>query len=194
MRKYFSCYLIMFFAFLINIYGQNNSSPIIGYNNMVWGTTINEFLRLYPNAKEDISGDADIGVREFDEITNGGDIQRRRFWFYQNQLFRVMVYYGQQNEDIVNALKLRIISIYGNFDDIEEEKEIVRTPYVGYRKSTLFYRYYKNDLTIFIGTNEHFDSRNVLLLSSISCYYQNPIIIKITTDERRRVDREKIRL
>ena len=188
-------HIVLFFLFWIisinYIYSQNNNSPIIGYDRMAWGTSINEFQRLYPTAREINTNEADIGIREFKQTNVGGDINSRNFWFFQNRLYMVMVNYGNQDDSFYFALLDKLISIYGLFDDKNEETSSVEN---GYVKKITLYRYYRNDLYIWVTEFQWYNSRYYKTSTDFVCYYRNPVTYREIYNEKSRRESEKLQL
>jgi hypothetical protein len=146
-------------------FAKKNSSPIVGYGNMAWGTTVDEYLRLSPNSREGQSEDADLGIRLFLQFTM---LESYSFYFFQDKLYRVEYYQGEGiiREDVLN----RFISIYGMYDDIEKKSYSNGTAQIN---ETTYTINHSNALTIRItgGYWENFDS------SFYKSVYENPIIV-----------------
>ena len=111
----------LLFGFLIiflstaNITAQSNSL-IIGYDRVQLGSTVETIIQKYSGLKECISENYSIGIREFSEINIGDSIYERRFYFYQNKLYKVFLNYNESDAETVNM----ILDRYGIFGGNEE--------------------------------------------------------------------------
>ena len=125
----------------VSLFSQT-SSPIIGYDKVAWGASIQVVSQHYPGVKEKNSVVASLGVREFEQRNISGSIDIRIFYFYQGKLFGVRVLYDEMDnmDNVASALQERIRSVYGEFDDIYEETGT-------FRKDYYFLRYYNNNNT-----------------------------------------------
>jgi hypothetical protein len=102
-----------------------------------------------------------------------------------------MVNYGEQESTTQMALLEKIVSIYGKFDDRDEETKSLGN---GYSKETTFTRYYRNDFVFFFVLFEYYNSRYYNIGSASVCYYQNPQTITLINNERRKKESEKLSL
>ena len=93
------------------VMGQSNT-PIIGYDKVTWGVTIQKVKQFYPNMHLDI--EIDNSRKIFEENVEANGITSREFYFYQDKLFGVSVYY---DIDLKETLLNKIKSIYGKFDE-----------------------------------------------------------------------------
>jgi hypothetical protein len=171
-KKLYIAFLWVFVLMPVRITAQTSSTPIIGYDKLVWGSTIQEFTRAYPTAREISSDNSSVGVREFEQKDVGNGIVERIFYFYNNRLYRVWVYYGEQDSSSFEALLRKVVSIYGKFDDQDESSNSDRN---GSIKMIDFVRYYNNNLTVVVRGADIFNQYNYLVGSMLSCDYSNPI-------------------
>ena len=109
---------IIFLFVVFNVFSQT-STPIIGYDRVRWGATVQEVTQIYTTMREITSEDASLGVREFTQRNVGGGIEIRYFFFFNNRLFKVAVHYEEQRDPTSAFLALadRLVAIYGRFDD-----------------------------------------------------------------------------
>ena len=129
--------------------GQSNS-PIIGYDKVVWGATIENVRQFYPDIKEvnnkkiwiaNSGKTAPSGVRVFIQGNVSGGINKRYFSFFQDKLYAVDVDYSGIEEALGVVLYNRLISTYGRFNN-----EVVGTDLDSGLK--FFIRNYNRNLTI----------------------------------------------
>jgi hypothetical protein len=94
--------------YLFHISGNHliaqSNSPIIGYDRVVWGSSIQTVTRTYSGLRERSSENSSVGVREFAQVNVGGGISERIFFFYQDKLYRVYVGYNEIDSDMAVAL------------------------------------------------------------------------------------------
>ena len=123
-----SSYLVM---------GQSNA-PIIGYDKVTWGATIQEVQKFYPNITEKNLYDTghhslEISqmergcscIRVFNEIIGSNGIKSRTFYFFQDKLYRVHVRYDINLEF---SLRDKLISVYGK-NQAEEDNIVYQREY-----------------------------------------------------------------
>jgi hypothetical protein len=110
--------IIWFFCIHVDVYAQSNDI-IIGYENIVWGASIQNVQQSYRNLLERESKEANIGVREFQQNNVENGILSRVFYFFQNKLFRVTINYDTLNDVYSRAriLMNNIKNIYGTYDE-----------------------------------------------------------------------------
>jgi hypothetical protein len=156
-----------------NVMAQSNSSPIIGYDRLTWGSTVQQFMQAYPSASEINSDNAFIGIREFKQKNVGNGIVERTFYFFQNKLYRVWVDYGEQDNSAFDAILAKIVSIYGKFDDNDETSKVS-----GYSSIKMYdlIRYYNGSLTVTVRGADIYNQYNYLVSSMVSCNYTNPVV------------------
>jgi len=170
-RLYFFILCLCFSNFL---FGQQ--SPIIGYDKLEFGATIEAFQRLYPTAKEISSNQNSIGVRMFQQRNVGSGITARDFKFFNNKFYYVTVIYDEMNNNnTINALLDRIVEIYGKFDNKEEDTDVSGGAYT---EETYLYRRYRNNFYIQFCIFKSFFPNGGIIYQVLISYY-NPI----TTNE-----------
>lgn len=91
-----------------------SDKPLIGYDEVSWGTTIDEVKQFYPNMKEKEKKD---GIRSFTEIVNKNGMQYRYFYFFQDKLYKVSLDY---DANLRYPLVDKLTSIYGKFESITD--------------------------------------------------------------------------
>jgi len=202
--------------------GQSNT-PIIGYDRVAWGASIEEVRKHYPNIREvnipDFFAHSNsLGVRSFIQSqVNIGGINSRKFYFFQDKLYRVDVNYGRgfigemlekYNEleySMGEALHNSLVFVYGRFDS-----EVDNSPGRGTRT---FIRNYHRNLTIKLeigvfsppDTRFRMDSpRSGRPLGNVTAssgkfeiaivFYENPTVIRQIEEERLRQQRNRIQL
>jgi hypothetical protein len=129
----------LFLAGIISLLGVSalmaQSKPIIGYDKVPWGTSIEDVKKAYPNYNLE-----EIDFSDWDEEAMGmprpvyrcfasgvdGNISRREFLFYNNRLFQVDITYDVKkiiNTNIIEST-IRILSErYG--PDVAERNSFV---------------------------------------------------------------------
>lgn len=170
-------FIVLFIGFSSLLFGQQ--SPIIGYDKMEWGTTVEAFQKMYPSAKEIPSEKSSIGVREFKQADVGAGISSRTFEFFNNRFYSANVSYKDLTINSVNALLDRIVEIYGKFDEREEETDF--PPNVPKNltmlETTTFFMKYRNNFNIqFLVFKIFF--LNGAIKYEVSILYNNPIIVR----------------
>jgi hypothetical protein len=90
---------------------DKSNTPIIGYNKVTWGASIQEVEEHYPNIKD--QGIDEFGKRTFREYVDSNGMIYRWFYFFQDKLYMVFVSYESH---LSSALNDKLISIYGKFD------------------------------------------------------------------------------
>jgi hypothetical protein len=98
------CFLI-FSLGIFQVSCQKNKE-FIGYNDLLyksssllWGSSIEDVKSKYPNIEKN-------GFGGYDDKNNlTGQIQSRMFFFYDNQLYAVLINYGTYNDDKLDLLK-----------------------------------------------------------------------------------------
>jgi hypothetical protein len=179
----------MFVSVFLN--AQANSEPIIGYDKLQWGASVQVFQQTYPSAREFSSDLSSIGVREFKQENIGSGISMRIFKFFNGRLYEVSVAYDEMNLNSMQALLEKIVSIYGKFDDSDD----MTTSNNGmYSKANRFYRYFNNNLTIMVAVVDIYNLYNYLIGSTVFCYYYNPIMKEEVDAANRRKQRDNFGL
>ena len=87
-----------------------SDGPIIGYDKVAWGATIEEVKQIYPDMEDGKVDEFDV-KRFFEDVNNNG-MQDRTFYFYQDKLYGVYVAYDKNLE---SAILDKLTSIYGTF-------------------------------------------------------------------------------
>jgi len=167
------CFIILFLGVANIVFGQSQKGPIIGYDKLEWGATIELFQRTYPTARELISERKAIGVREFEQTNVGSGISIKRFYFYNNKFYMATVMYEELDDNSVRALGERIEEIYGRFDDADEQTFPSGNNTV---RMIRLVRYYRNNLHVTIGSNDVYNQFNRIIGSVVMIGYVNPII------------------
>jgi hypothetical protein len=58
------CFTLILFSFGCD---TQSNSPLVGYDNIRWGSSIKNVMKYYPMIKEVYSDDSSIGIREFEQ-------------------------------------------------------------------------------------------------------------------------------
>jgi len=111
---------IILFGFILLSY-TGMGQPILGYDKIAWGATIENVRQLYTGIYEIVDTDADIGIRRFVQTNVGGGIESRTFLFFQNRLYAVNVKHPfTSNLSDAMAVASKLALIYGGYDDDDE--------------------------------------------------------------------------
>jgi hypothetical protein len=189
MKKGFIFYIFLFGSVFVN--AQANSGPIIGYDKLQWGASIQVFQQTYPSAREVSSDLSSIGVREFQQENIGSGIDRRMFNFFNGKLYQVAVLYEAMDLNSMYALVEKIVSIYGKFDDNDD----TTTSSNGINsRAYRFYRYFNSNLTIMVVVAEAYNSYNYSIGSTVICFYYNPSIREEVDAANRKKQRDNFGL
>jgi len=174
LNRKMNLFLAVFIMFSLNVYSQNNS-PIIGYDKIPWGANVQTVMQVYPTINEETSLDASIGIKEYKQRNAGNGIEERRFFFYNNKLFKVAVTYEEQRESFNSfmALATRLVEIYGKFDN---QNNYSNPSGNNTLKFIDFMRYYNKDLTILLRGVDVVNRYNNVIANYIICIYSNPNI------------------
>ncbi|GBU27613.1 hypothetical protein R84B8_01147 [Treponema sp. R8-4-B8] len=180
------CFLMMFLSVSSFIFGQSQQNPIIGYDKLEWGATIEVFQRTYPTAREITSERRSIGVREFEQTNVGSGISSRRFSFFNNKFYGASVMYEDLNSNSALALMERIVEIYGKFDDRDEQTFPSGNLTINMIR---FFRYYRNNMNVIFILNDIYNQYNRVVGNTVMVAYLNPI----TRDEVEAAERKQKR-
>jgi len=176
LTKKMSLFAISFLLFSLNVFSQSNS-PIIGYDKVAWGASIQAVTQAYPTIKEHESAvsasEKAIGVRHFIQGNVGNGIDFRAFSFYNNKLYRVLVCYEENTAAVFNALSSKLVDIYGKFD----KEDVFSRPNGNDTQEVLdLIRYYNKDLKIILRAIETLNQQGRYISTPLSCIYSNPNI------------------
>ena len=166
-------FFVGFVLVLSNAFSQT-SSPIIGYDKVQWGASIQNVTQAYPTIREITSDDSDIGVKAYIQRNVGNGISERRFYFFNSRLYKVAVDYEEQSDPVAAFLALadRLVAIYGKFDTQNSHQ----SPSGNYVLKFLdFIRNYNNNLEIFLRTVDVVNRFNNVIENSILVIYSNPV-------------------
>jgi len=177
-------FLIMFLGILNSIFGQSQQNPIIGYDKLEWGTSIEVFQKTYPTTREITSERRLIGVREFEQTNLGSGISSRRFSFFNNKFYSASVMYDEINSNSALALAEKIVEIYGKFDNRDEQTFPSGNSTI---KMIRFFRYYRNNMNIIFTINDVYNQYNRVIGNTVLIGYLNPI----TRDEVEAAERKQ---
>jgi len=182
------------------VFGQ---SPIIGYDKVAWGASIETVKKQYPGGEVLPSG---IYIQK----NIGGGIDERWFYFYQEKLFKVSVGYLRMEEELGEALYNKVVSVFGKFDKHEDTSSEIL-----FRRN--FFRYYNRNLTVelefftfALGKDDlvNISKTNKGALAGVwrkregvkfyysipSVRYYNPIVVKQIEDAQMKQQRDRIQL
>ena len=177
--------LILAMAANAAIFAQQ-AQPVIGYGTAGWGESVEEVTRKYPNIREGSRDENWYGVREFTEQNAEGGIRERKFYFFNDRLYRVTVDYGatENSKAILDAL----VGTYGLFDGAGEDN---RGQSGRIYDTTILYRLYSENLTIIANLVDVFDAWYNFIRQEVNLLFLNPETERLITVERERRTRER---
>lgn len=100
------------------IFEQNGSE---GYDYFVWGTTIEDFLIVYPKAKKDMENseaESEYTLYRFDEDYS----TYRLYFFFKNQLYMGKTVYQNPDNDKLELIINKLKTTYGSTKDTDEKR------------------------------------------------------------------------
>jgi len=152
MKQTFFSLIVVITVFITLPSNLTAQSPIIGYDQVAWGTSIEDAKQFYSTMNEIKNYQTNQGVQTFEQKNVSNSIDKRTFYFFQNELYKVVVNYKYVSVS-VSDLVAKIASIYGKFDR-EPPKETPSYSYNNDIATTSYYiRNYNRNLTI---TVEHY--------------------------------------
>ena len=190
MKRFGFC-LAFFVSLGVSVFAQSGT-PIIGYDKVTWGSTVQTVTQAYTGLREVPSDKASVGVKEFEQTNVGSGISDRTFFFYENKLYRVSVTYNDVSKDTTSAILDRIEAIYGPFDRRSGPRNSVVDGTMGSHYQYL--RNFNRNLTIVVNLLDIYNQFNFHLASGVRIvYYDEPVRDRI--DEALRKQRaDKIQL
>ncbi|MCL2557419.1 MAG: hypothetical protein FWE09_02980 [Treponema sp.] len=162
-----------FVTFGISVFAQQGT-PIIGYDRVPWGSTVQAVTQAYPGLQEVPSEEASVGVREFTQTNVGGGIASRKFYFYENKLYRVFVGYDDVNADTVRAILDRLVSIYGRFNSSDGPTNSSQGGIMNSR--TQFVRFFNENMTIVVNVVDLYNQFNFHVGAGVGIVYYDETI------------------
>jgi hypothetical protein len=166
--------------------------PIIGYDKVGWGSSIETVKQAYPEGMlETNSDDKSIGVREFEQLYVGGGIEARKFYFFNDKLYRVFVYYGELSSPEKTAIANKLVASYGKFNDSDETKSVYQN---NLENITRYYWRISLFLTIIATELETYNSYGYHIGSEFAIVYISPLIDAQVDAERTKKQNDKIQL
>jgi len=153
--------LILLF-FIKVLYSQ---SPIIGYDKVEWGASVEEVKKYYPAVEPFFLKSSNNyknvpyyymrneNLMLYIEYVNETHIKRRDFYFYDNKLCMVVVDYEGLGITKAESLYDLIVSKFGKFNDTK----VIIDNYSKFIKEKHFIRDYNKNLKVEykVGINEH---------------------------------------
>jgi len=120
MQKIIFTFLFLLLLPLNYIFAQKS-----GYENLPWGSSIDEIRKKYPNIERTTDTDPDFNNSvNYLEKYASGSIESREFILWKNKLVKVLVKYNIDNitaDGLMNNFKNK----FGEpFDDAYDEKEV----------------------------------------------------------------------
>ena len=119
--------------FFLMIYGQAcaQSRPIMGYDRIAWGASVNDVRRAYNLGnnivlQENYDDNPDIAALEQENVSDS--ILSRTFlfnkWKGSYQLYRVWVYYRDASDSTAHNLQNLLINTFGNITNTDRREFI----------------------------------------------------------------------
>lgn len=112
MKKPF--FLLIFFATIVLSSLSSEEKIIDGYNNLKWGSSIEEVNLIY--TAEEIKY-SQHGVRKF---TRKESNISQNFFFFEDKLFKVGIAYDDIDFTFMKSLTQNLVDKYGKFDNLTE--------------------------------------------------------------------------
>ena len=125
-------FLFSFFIILCFSCSAQGNARVNGYGDLRWGDSIEKVMRVYPNLsmlpvqrsgifESQLDGeymqdyifanDDAVGICAYKQLVSGSDIKERLFYFFNNKLYGVTVYYNYGVDE--NGLLSELIKRYG---------------------------------------------------------------------------------
>jgi hypothetical protein len=136
----------------------SGQAPIMGYKNLAWGTSLSQFMSLYPDAV-DITDAEDVAVqvRRLAQQSTSEGIQSRQFLFFNNLLYEVYILYGYVEDYLPTQMQETLAWLYGEpFDAIQRHIESSNVWY----NMTDIYTNYNNDMQVILTISDVYDYNN----------------------------------
>ena len=107
--------VVLLLVVAVGGFGQTSKNPILGYEKLAWGASIQDTKALYQNLTERESNEAYVGVREFRQSYSTQEELTRTFYFFKEKLFKVTTAYDTLGDVNATARKLRneMTNMYG---------------------------------------------------------------------------------
>jgi hypothetical protein len=173
-----------------NFSDSKNRGSINGYDNVSWGTSIEEVKYLYADLTEITSTENEKSrIRYFlQEFAGGSLISHRAFYFLDEKLYEVRVFFNGIDKTTERVLLNKFIEKYGNFDDMRENKYALDSSGKQYIHDISTVRFYSPELTIIINIESTIEQSSGAVIKHENIYnYFHPIIAgKIQKDSARK--------
>lgn len=97
--------IIITFLFITNIPFNLLLAQKSGYENLPWGSTVEEVRKKYPDIESTSDSDPDFkDAVVYIENYSSGSVESREFVFWKNKLLKVKVIYGTDNTTAVGIM------------------------------------------------------------------------------------------
>ncbi len=109
----------------------------IGYDYFEWGTRLEDFLIVYPNAKNISKEKYKDSDYQLFEITDDKNNQKMKYYFYEKQLYAGNTLFRNVSEDKMMAINYRLQELYGKHDKYDEfaNKKSHKIPFDDYGRT-----------------------------------------------------------
>jgi hypothetical protein len=124
------------------------SGPIMGYDQVTWGSSVQAVRSTYNIALEPAADDANIMVLKQNDVSNS--IKECQFMFNGDRLYRVWIFYKDWSDSTKNNLQSVLENRFGgatNFDT-KTQQTMLAFQIVCYRTNTIVFGKYSPDLYI----------------------------------------------
>lgn len=118
MRKLVFTFLFLTFSLSYHSFAQTS-----GYENLLWGSSVDDVRKKYHNIERMIDSDTDFSNSiKYEEKYSSGSVESRKFVFWKNKLVKVLVTYNIDNIT-ADGLVSNFINRFGNPIDNDYSEE-----------------------------------------------------------------------
>ncbi len=112
MKKFFIIMAVMFLA----VFSASAQAKVFeGYDNVKWGTTVEELKRRYPDVKE-VTDDNHKKCNQRAYMREGKS-SYKVYTFFENKLYMGATYYERTDNETISKLESGLASEYGEFTE-----------------------------------------------------------------------------
>ena len=124
-----------------NAFSQQNKEPS-GYDELLFGATIEEFLAIFSGFNENTGSELERkNIKVYSRMLDPMRGSNINLHFYNNKFYYANVSYGTTSPDAIMSLNMQMNRRYGRFTDYKEVETMFGTYYMNYI-------YVNNDFTL----------------------------------------------